>query len=175
MQTPWGKAQGIKEIAEGIKLVFTASHGGFKLDRQRNKLVPEAFRNKGGWYEEDCECAKVILTFPQYFDERQIQVAHQTAKNYFPFQYEIVYGVLIPLEESSEKREIDFREKTKDLWVAWSAWGDWEPTVPKGMVGVKAQKGQEEAYFLVKREDYPNNPMRHVVDNSYHIPWNKAG
>lgn len=34
--TPWGKADYEKVYAEGIVFYGTPSHGGFKLDRERN-------------------------------------------------------------------------------------------------------------------------------------------
>ena len=59
MRTPWGDAQDVIDVAEGIKWVSTASHGGYKLDRKRNAQVNEVWRQAGGWYEEDCDWAKI--------------------------------------------------------------------------------------------------------------------
>ena len=49
IRTPWGNAQTTHVHAEDIVFYSTASHGGFKLDRERNALVHSAWRNRGGW------------------------------------------------------------------------------------------------------------------------------
>ena len=57
MQTPWGKADYAETIASGIGIVGTPSHGGIKVDRKHNQLIPDYMRRTGGWYEEDCDWA----------------------------------------------------------------------------------------------------------------------
>ncbi len=52
--SPWGKIQDSQPMGEGVVFVSTAGHGGLKLDRVRNARIPALFRQKGGWYEEDC-------------------------------------------------------------------------------------------------------------------------
>jgi len=55
--SPWGKIQHVEALGRGACFVSTASHGGIKLDRVRNAMVPKAARRERGWYEEDCEVA----------------------------------------------------------------------------------------------------------------------
>jgi len=64
-RTPWGKAQDITGIGEGLWWVSTASHGGVKLDAKRNRLIPQAARMPGGWYEEDCKWAIAAHVLPE--------------------------------------------------------------------------------------------------------------
>jgi hypothetical protein len=64
LHSPWGAVQHGERLADGVFFVSTAGHGGIKLDRARNALVPEVFRKEGGWYEEDCDWA-----IPMYFLE----------------------------------------------------------------------------------------------------------
>ena len=65
LEPPWGQAQSVKRIAEGIDFVETASHGGYRLSpayQQRlSDLVP-AFRTYAGgpWYEEDCDASGLV-------------------------------------------------------------------------------------------------------------------
>ena len=40
MRTPWGAAQTVKILIDGIGQVHTAGHGGFKLSHERNLKVP---------------------------------------------------------------------------------------------------------------------------------------
>ena len=66
MHTPWGNADHVRVVAEGITEVATPSHGGFHLSPDRVAQMPEGARKRSGWYEEDCEAMWVISTF---FDE----------------------------------------------------------------------------------------------------------
>ena len=58
MHTPWGRAQDVEELADGVFRVSTASHGGLKLSRERWEEIPEQVRNvflNPLYAEEDCE------------------------------------------------------------------------------------------------------------------------
>ena len=77
MYTPWGTAQQIDTIAEGITWVSTASHGGFIITAERRAAMPRSLREfatfaGGNAYEEDCDAAIVIAAFPQHFTAEQV-------------------------------------------------------------------------------------------------------
>ena len=58
LHTPWGPAQEIVELAEGVLRVSTASHGGLKLSPERWAELPAEVRNlmlNPTFAEEDCE------------------------------------------------------------------------------------------------------------------------
>lgn len=172
VRSPWGPVQSVKNIGPGIDFVSTASHGGIKLDRLRNFKMPEAFRLKGGWYEEDCEASLVIITFPECFDAEIVVHAQATVKNFFPEQYEKHYNIVIPENQSFQKRWKDFEDKTANKYVVNGAWGDWHELVPEGMVMVCAickSKGSKENYFLVPEEEYKKrNEFGFVIDETKH-------
>lgn len=67
MRTPWGAADAVEVLGEGVGVVFTPSHGGVKLDAKRNKLIPVPLRREGGWYEEDCEAYFPMYVMPELF------------------------------------------------------------------------------------------------------------
>ena len=72
METPWGVAQTVTVIADGIESVSTSSHGGIRLSAERQAQMPERFvglnkYGRGCWYEEDCEWALVAVAFPEHF------------------------------------------------------------------------------------------------------------
>ena len=77
-RTPWGNAQEATEMAPGIILVDTPSHGGFWLSMKRLQAMPPALRAIGneskshepGWFEEDCEAVAVVHAFPEVFEGR---------------------------------------------------------------------------------------------------------
>lgn len=80
--TPWGVADFVKVLAPGVVMVGTPSHGGIWLSRERCDAMPrelagvvtfvesggpQAPREGGRWYEEDCDVALVALAFPELF------------------------------------------------------------------------------------------------------------
>lgn len=175
LQTPWGVAQWIEEKALGIMQVSTAGHGGYKLDRQRNAQVHQAWRRKGGWYEEDCEWAIVVFTFRALYTEDQVNLAIDALKNWFPDAYVLVTGGTIPLEESLKLRERKAHKDAEGKLQSYAAWGSWHPRVPEGMVGlavkVDAAFGPGTGptrYFLVPSDEYAKRDIVFVVDPERH-------
>lgn len=181
MHTPWGASQTSEKLGDGVVQVTTASHGGIHLNPARNAKVHPAWRDKGGWYEEDCERSIVAITFPDLFTSGQVAAAHRTAKNWRPDEYEQVLGVTLQAEESYERREQIFRAETVDKLVATAAWGyrnnrAGRVDVPEGMVGVVARRGghgggpgAEERWFLVPEDEY--RAGRFIVDEQRHAEW----
>ena len=62
IQTPWGEAQETIEYKKGFYFYETAGHGGYHLSKEYNQIIPKAYRNEDGWYEEDGDALIV-----QYF------------------------------------------------------------------------------------------------------------
>jgi hypothetical protein len=168
-RTPWGVTQHIRVYAEGVEFHSTAGHGGFKLDRKRNAQVPEPYRSKGGWYEEDSDWAKVALTFPDLFTPRENVKALETATNWFPDEYERVTGIEIPVNLSFKKQERAFEAAHANDLVAISA-----ISVDGGMVKVTAtvggKRGNGDAReFLVPADEYGKRDyFGFVVDSDRH-------
>jgi hypothetical protein len=184
MFTPWGTSDSSKKHADGVVEVSTPSHGGFHLDPERNAKVHAAWRDKGGWYEEDCEWAIVALTFPDLFEPAHVEKAHTSAKNWMPDAYEKVFGVPVTAEESHERREQEFHRANADKLVVTAAWGYrnnkvGRVPVPEGMVGVVARiggngpgtTGNAERYFLVPDHEYEACRRGFVVDDQRHPQW----
>lgn len=79
--SPWDRIQHVREVAPGIVSVDTAGHGGYWLSPQRvadmrarvpHLLTPSTFYpldSAGQWFEEDCECCRVVLAFPDLFPD----------------------------------------------------------------------------------------------------------
>lgn len=101
MNTPWGHADYTETIAPGIISVSTPSHGGIKLNKERQaQLLPEAglhnFNRSLEWWEEDCDWAVVYLSFaqefkasesPEYYKDN-MQAAIRIARTYHPEFFE---------------------------------------------------------------------------------------
>ena len=67
--TPWGKSQYSHKVAPGIIFYGTAGHGGWHLSPTKNLKIPEKWRAREGWYEEDCGWSPIVLTFPELFPD----------------------------------------------------------------------------------------------------------
>lgn len=132
MRTPWGKAQTVELIAEGITKVTTAGHGGIKLDRKHNAKVPEYMRAEGGWYEEDCDWSIVATVFPEHFTEKAREHAEASLRNWCPEMWEQFYGRVLGPGESYTKDQVQFREDNRGNYVVISAVG--KETVDGGRI-----------------------------------------
>ncbi|MGE3483473.1 MAG: hypothetical protein AB7L09_01955 [Nitrospira sp.] len=91
-RTPWGPAQHVYPIAEGIVFVSCAGHGGIKLDRKRNAAVPKPARRAAGWYEEDCEASIPIVVHKSLRDHYNIskEEALSSVRRWLPRDYEVL-------------------------------------------------------------------------------------
>ena len=67
VSSPWGHVQYRRMIAPGVVLVETASHGGAFVTAEAQAKIPAELRSDDRFYEEDCEIAAVIATWPEYF------------------------------------------------------------------------------------------------------------
>lgn len=142
MQTPWGPTQQIDRIADGVLRVYTASHGGFRLDEARNAAMPEALRNYDGWYEEDVEWALVVCAFGDLFDERLRNRAPEIVREWFPDRWSAHTGETVTAEDSHVVAQREFAAAHCDDLVTVSAIGktSWND-VPDGKVLVAATVG----------------------------------
>lgn len=93
--TPWGMSDSKEIVAPGIIFYGTPSHGGYHLSKTRmqkmpanllpveGKAHPYMYRcMMKGWFEEDCEWARVALTFPEFFTPGQLENAKKTFESY---------------------------------------------------------------------------------------------
>ena len=108
-RSPWGQIDNQYLIAEGILSVSTPSHGGLKLSADRQKQMPDFMRSDDGWYEEDCEWAKVfvvfqadILTYGEEYAVKAILSGQhiQCLKNWYPDAFEKFYDTVLTPGES---------------------------------------------------------------------------
>ena len=88
ISTPWGMSQTEKHIAEGIDEYTTPGHGGYKVSAKRMKAIQSKFPGLktfagGNWFEEDCDWAYVVATFPELWDTKTVEIANETVKRYY--------------------------------------------------------------------------------------------
>ena len=113
MNTPWGRSQHQETIAEGIVSYSTASHGGIKLSPERQAKMPKPYLREDGWYEEDCDVAFVMVTFPECFDPKYLDGAVRSIKEYYPDEYTQVTGIPLEPSESYALRERQLYKESK--------------------------------------------------------------
>ena len=119
--TPWGPAQQSCRYGEGISCHSTAGHGGFHLDDLRNAAVHPLLRHANGWYEEDCDWAKVAFTFPGLFTTRERRIAAESLIAYYPDAWEAIHDIELAPGQSRVKDERRFREVHAADWIVISA------------------------------------------------------
>jgi len=89
--SPWGEIQEVQAMAPGMDVAYTAGHGGLKLTPERNAEVDPAWR-EDAWYEEDCAWSKAVLTHHADLPEDYVTSAHETARRWYPDEYEAIVG-----------------------------------------------------------------------------------
>jgi hypothetical protein len=172
-ETPWGTAQHSRLYADGVVSHSTADHGGFHLDPVRNVLVDEAWRNADGWYEEDCEWAKVAATFPEMFTSYERACADETLRHSEPDAYERIHGVVLGPGKSRVKDERQFRSDHAADWIVISAINS---TQRPGFVECVATLGgdrssRNERRYLVPSGEYEIGPFGFVIDPTRHAAY----
>lgn len=172
VHTPWGWSQGAESYGEGILFHHTAGHGGFKLDRKANAAMPAPLRLKGGWYEEDCEWARVAIAFPDRFTDYEREQALRTMKEWAPDDLEAFTGEEVPLAESGTKRRRAFEAENRDKFVVVSAESsDEHPGMLKttATLGGSYDRNAERRRFLVPKDEYQKRePFGFVIDEAKH-------
>jgi uncharacterized protein DUF7007 len=97
--TPWGISDYSEQIAPGIMRYGTPRHGGIHLSAKRQAEMPTTLLGSDnayfarllqvGWYEEDCEWARVALAFPQFFTLDDVDLASELLRRYNPEVYQV--------------------------------------------------------------------------------------
>lgn len=179
--TPWGVAQSVQQITQGIRSVSTAGHGGILVAPTKNALIPEYMRCEDGAYEEDCDWAIPAVVFESEWrkwadgerwttGDSQMEAAYSTLKNWHPDAFERFTGRHLEPGESLKRDEALFEARNVANFVVRAAWGDYHEKVPTGMVGVFARRSADgaEQYFLVPDAEYSSRKGAFVIDPARH-------
>ena len=83
--TPWGRADSVTDLGAGLFSVGTPSHGGLFVPDDLLERMPFGVRFSNSysgadsnWFEEDCEWALPVISFPELFDMRMCYYAVRT-------------------------------------------------------------------------------------------------
>jgi len=147
MRTPWGQSQHKKKIITGVNYHTTEGHGGFKVFKRLNALIPNEWRNENCWYEEDCEYCIPCMFIPaiKKEDPELYACAVKTCKKWYPDIYEKVFNVILKEGESYIKDEKQFYKDNENNLIGISAVG------LDGKVTVSATIGGERDYSNIRR------------------------
>ena len=67
--TPWGDVQGEEVMADGVRFVYTSSHGGIVLSDKKAKMLDSLrsinFLRSSKFWEEDCDWAVPFIAFSE--------------------------------------------------------------------------------------------------------------
>lgn len=121
----WGDINEAVEIAPGIVQVFCSGHGGLKISPERNALIPEPIRRRGGIYEEDCDFFIVQRSFPEAFRDSEaisehlrgrklediVSEADDSVRRWSPDGWEKATGREVQPGESRVRDEETFRHR----------------------------------------------------------------
>jgi len=168
--TPWGKPESSKELAAGVILYSTKTHGGYWLskpnEQRRRDRFPEFRTSAGGpWYEEDQDAVIVALTFPELFSGDPIRNAVRAVRAFAakPEHKIAVRGWRCVIEwlNSDDPQAIDIRRiaaerdaEIIDLWERGAVWTATKGHYPAGTWGVSFSRGRDNATRTVYME-YP--------------------
>lgn len=171
--TPWGMAQASRQYADGIILHSTAGHGGFHLDEIANAVVHPLYRNDDGFYEEDCEWAKVAHAFPQLFTAYERRLADRTLRDTCPDAYEVVMGVTVNGSQSLMRDRHEFDKRHRNDWVVIAALNsDHQPGFVECIATLGGNRGEVgERRFLIPRSDYVIGRHGFVIDPVKQQPY----
>lgn len=166
----WGPTQSRTAYYPGIESVTTAGHGGFILSPEMNDLVDAAWRNDGGFYEEDSCWAIVAFTFPNLFSTREMTFANRELVNSYPDVWERLTGKTIAPGESRTRDEETFLAANANELIVTSATSS--KKYP-GYVECSAQKGRDRRLpaisYLVPSEEYQVARFGFIIDQARHI------
>lgn len=170
IETPWGWPDHSVRYADGILCYSTPSHGGFHVDGEHSAQMPAALRNLDGWYEEDCEWAKVATAFPNLFTDREREHAERILRNWMPAVWEAVYRRTLDPSESYMRDRQHFEAEHADDWVVISASrSDEHPGQVECRATLGGQRGDVRVRkFLVPRDEYCIGRHGFVIDESRH-------
>ncbi|WP_156468035.1 hypothetical protein [Rhizobium sp. Leaf371] len=172
--TPWGLSQHAVLYADGIVVHSTASHGGFALSLDRNRLVPSLLRAEDGFYEEDCAWVAVAIAYPDLFTDFERRHADDILRHVYPQAWEDAHAKVLQPGQSRAKDRSDFDRDNVDRWVVISAiQSHHHPGFVEciAMLGGRRSSGvrapaDEERRYLVDEAFYDIGAFGYVVDES---------
>ncbi|WP_159599788.1 DUF7007 domain-containing protein [Agromyces humi] len=172
-RTPYGAADHIEHVADGIVFAGTPSHGSYKLSKERNAAIPAPLRRS--WYEEDAESSIVQMFHPDAFPAVDQAAAEQSVKDWFPNEYEAATGRELLVGESHLRDEQRWTEAHFDDLVSHGVQGD--PDRPGYVIVGVRHRGQDtnrrfrvpiDEHRTERRLGEPGQNRRIVIDPARH-------
>lgn len=123
MQTPWGQSQWKRKVIPGVNFYATAGHGGLKVFKRLNALIPDNLRKEDCFYEEDCEYCIPYMFIPalKEKDPKGYSNALESFKTWYPYDYEKLFDVVLQPGASFKKDEDNFLKENANNWIVIAA------------------------------------------------------
>lgn len=171
IETPWGWPDRCVCFGDGIICYTTPSHGGFHVDPERLAIMPAVLRNADGWFEEDCEWAKVATAFPALFTDYERKHAEKTLRDWHPDAWESVHGRTLDPSESFTRDRQHFEAVHAGDWVVISASrSDDHPGQVECVATLGGKRDTAQARdFLVPANEYRIGRHGFVIDEQRHL------
>ena len=196
MMTPWGKADMAREFIEGVGIVSTSSHGGYKLSAARNEQVLAVGRRANGWYEEDCDWCVPWVTFKDEMidgwdaEKAKLDATHDSltgetiwldavrcCMNWLPELFELLTGRNLEPGQSHKRDEALFFAKHAQDWIGVTVSDDYKADgrtrtpfyIVTAMMGGRDSGNTTKMRFRVPRDEYEaRGPFGFVIDTRLH-------
>jgi hypothetical protein len=169
--TPWGSSQLATIYGPGVIAHSTASHGGFYLSADRNRLIDPALRKDTRWYEEDSEWAIVALTCPDLFTAYERKCADEMIRHSWPDTWERIHGRTLAPGDSRLRDRRTFEHAHAEDWVVISAiYSVQHAGMTEAVATLGGLRGAgAERRFLVPSDEYgTRGPFGFVIDEARH-------
>jgi hypothetical protein len=166
-RSPWGTIQDVDYITPWLCSVSTSSHGGLKVSKAFNKLIPAYARRQAGWYEEDCEFSIVFVILEKQIKHSILESCDKcwknildnnscldTFRNCYPNEYESFFDVKLKEGESYVKDDNAWRERNKDNWVSFSASLVPKTSLCKVWFRIPSKPNISEISLLIEEKEY---------------------
>ena len=168
MHTPWGESHNKVKIITGVNFYSTARHGGYKVFKRLNNLIPENLRNENCWYEEDVEFCIPYIFIPELKqDLKTYNAAIYSFKNFYPDDYEKVFNTKLIIGESYKRDQETFYKRNVNNWVGISAIKVSDDKV-KVVASIGGKRGNDipKKEFFVDADEYKNrSQFGYVITN----------
>jgi len=182
--TPWGEADSVHKVTDGIIFYHTPRHGGYLITDARREEMPEALREfqtfaGGNWYEEDCDAGLIVLAFPAHFSPYAVWtcLAHvkqmtDTARfenlRYYPKWYGLLDRWGGPERDLVEEIAAKWEREHTGWWQRGSmwtirdreGWGANFRSIPNGTCVTRYISSEEYLHLPEVTENLPGLPLK---------------
>lgn len=163
----------------GFQFKSTPVHGHLHTADHITSKIPCYMRttqySRAGMYEEDCDWCIPIVVHREKFSERIQKIALETFYNWHPHLFESYFGEK-PTESfklKELKKEQAYNKIDQRNYRIRSAFGDWHENVPKGHIGVYANRLKDGYEIMVIIPEQDRNELGIIPHDHNYMPFKR--